>query len=141
MHALQKAALDDPFLADAIEGMSQAVENRGSGSLQTDVAELRQRLKQRISQNKNRAVPIISFRNWWQIAAVFFVLVFSGTMTYYYIRNNLSDTKNIAQENKQVSRPKSDSVKTETNTVVAPETDSTSFKIATQKKPKQTRAT
>ena len=29
MHALEKAALDDPFLADAIEGMSMAFENEG----------------------------------------------------------------------------------------------------------------
>ncbi|HEX4374426.1 MAG TPA: hypothetical protein VHZ50_14085, partial [Puia sp.] len=43
MHAIEKAALDDPFLADAIEGMENSIE-RGSVSLNEDINDLQKRL-------------------------------------------------------------------------------------------------
>lgn len=43
MHALEKAALDDPFLADALEGAEQL----SASQFSTDVAELNQKIKQK----------------------------------------------------------------------------------------------
>src|SRR5882724_54841 len=81
MHAIEKAALDDPFLADAIEGMDLALQ-KNNQSLHDDVAELQERLKKRISGNKRKVSPLISMRNWWQAAAVLVILTFSVLITY-----------------------------------------------------------
>jgi len=136
MHAIEKAALDDPFLADAIEGMNKALESRSSSSLDMDIAELRQRLKQRVTHNKNKIVPIASRRNWWQVAAVFFILTFSGMMTYYYIHNNSMERKTIAQEKNTAAQPLKDSANIETPQSKLTETDSMTFRNATAKKSK-----
>ncbi|MBS1597981.1 MAG: carboxypeptidase-like regulatory domain-containing protein [Bacteroidetes bacterium] len=115
MHALEKAALDDPFLADAIEGITQ---NQNNQSLSNDVAELQQRLKQRISTNKNKIVPI-SYKSWLQIAAAVIVLAFSGVITFYIISNS-RENKTIARENQL---EKVDSTKAEPATPIVKPTD------------------
>ena len=48
MHQLEKAALEDPFLADAIEGLSQ----RPAAPLTRDLDELQTRLYARVSKKK-----------------------------------------------------------------------------------------
>ncbi len=54
MHALEKAALDDPFLADALEGYAVNDVNANA-----DLAELQNRLKKRLDE-ETRMVPIAS---------------------------------------------------------------------------------
>ena len=44
MHALEQAALDDPFLADAIEGMQQTLETHDAGLINTHLADLSRRV-------------------------------------------------------------------------------------------------
>lgn len=61
MHALENAALDDPFLADAIEGMEK------KPGFEADVTELRKRLNNRRGQ-KNAAI-------YWKAAAVLIVVI------------------------------------------------------------------
>ena len=96
MHALEKAALDDPFLADAIEGISHGLQNKSS--LSTDVNELRQRLKQRIADRGSRKMISISYKNWWQIAAIFATFLFCGIAAYYIVNNNRNSENKIAKE-------------------------------------------
>lgn len=48
MHALEKAALDDPFLADALEGLATPP------ALDQDLAELKTRLDKRVAEKKSR---------------------------------------------------------------------------------------
>ena len=61
MFALEKAALEDPFLADAIEGMSA----RTIAQLASDDQELKERLSEKVSLEKIRPAPIVS---WTRIA-------------------------------------------------------------------------
>ena len=48
-HALEKAALDDPFLADALEGYATSSINSNN-----DIDELKKRLAARIEQEKEK---------------------------------------------------------------------------------------
>lgn len=75
MHALEKAALDDPFLADAIEGYSQEAVN-ASG----DISFLQDKLKHRIAGasvielKSNRRTML------WKAAAAIIIIVGSGIL-------------------------------------------------------------
>ena len=80
MHALEKAALDDPFLADALEGY--AVRDVNSS---TDIAELKNRLTNRIEKEAT-IVPIATDKkiafSWWKIAAMIVVIAGAGLIVY-----------------------------------------------------------
>ena len=52
-HDLEKAALDDPFLADALEGYATAGVHTAE-----DLAELQQRLQNRVSNQRSKVVPL-----------------------------------------------------------------------------------
>ncbi|HKB43076.1 MAG TPA: hypothetical protein VKC90_01760, partial [Chitinophagaceae bacterium] len=92
-HALEKAALDDPFLADALEGYAVAGVNA-----ETDIAELKKRLAERIDERK--VIPIntsgsLSSYTWLRIAAMIVLIAGAGLLVYQFAFNNSS--KNIAQ--------------------------------------------
>jgi flagellar basal body-associated protein FliL len=90
-HALEKAALDDPFLADALEGYAAAGVNA-----ETDIAELKKRLEARIDERK--VIPINTERRssftWLRIAAVIVLIAGAGLLVYQFAFNK---SKNIAQ--------------------------------------------
>ena len=93
MYNLEKAALDDPFLADALEGYAVNEIN-----INTDIAELKNRLAKRTGGNK--VVPIItqiksSSFQWWKIAAMFLLIAGAGLIVYQFGFNNKSN--DIAQ--------------------------------------------
>src|SRR5580698_2937596 len=115
MHAIEKVALDDPFLADAIEGMENSIQQRGSASLNDDINDLQKRLSDRISEK--RKPRLIAFnRLWWQVAAALIVLIGAGTLTYtYFYKSNFSN-KNIAQS--EIKKPVIDSVEVKKDTPV-----------------------
>ncbi|MDE3247287.1 MAG: hypothetical protein KGO82_01420 [Bacteroidota bacterium] len=72
-HAMEKAALDDPFLADAIEGYE-----RTHGHMQADNETLQQRLQQRVNdRQKARVIPF-----GWKAAAAVILLVGAGWLYY-----------------------------------------------------------
>jgi len=79
MHAMEKAALDDPFLADAIEGYA-AVDT----SPYTDIQELQTRLHKRVQQPE--VVPLIPKNSssipWLRIAAMIILLAGAAFLTY-----------------------------------------------------------
>ncbi len=94
MHALEKAALDDPFLAEAMEGYASA-----NASLQADIAELNKRLAEKTEQAK--VIPINkggkSFP-WLRIAVIVVLIAGAGLLSYQFLLNNSSGEKNIAEE-------------------------------------------
>ncbi len=95
MHALEKAALEDPFLADALEGYAY------SESPEKDIAELRELLSEK--RKKKKAFSIASFaeNKWWRIAALF-IIVF-GVGYLFYTNTNHSASNEIAQnDNKKL---------------------------------------
>ena len=72
-HALEKAALDDPFLADALEGFAY------TQTASSDLQSLRERIREKTTGNK-RAVPFIP--QWLRVAAVALVVAGSGWLAY-----------------------------------------------------------
>lgn len=91
MHALEKAALEDPFLADALEGY--AVD---SVSLPADTDELKRRLAERLEDKKviPFAVPSKSF-GWLRAAAMIVAIAGAGLLVYKLGFDNKE--KNIAE--------------------------------------------
>src|SRR5580692_3545507 len=74
MHQLEQAALDDPFLADGLEGLTVAP----AAGITRDMEELRARLQQRVGRKKTRFVPLA-----WRVAAAVILLLGLGFMAWY----------------------------------------------------------
>ncbi len=124
-HALEKAALDDPFLADALEGYSVSGLN-----IQADIAELKRRLEEKTEQAK--VIPMnaggrSSFS--WLRAAIMIVLVAgAGLLAYQFLFKASNKNNEIA-----LSPSKNDESKTEKSTDTLQQdnkTDSLSDKLA-----------
>lgn len=82
MHTLEKAALDDPFLADALEGYAV------SGiDINADIAELKKRLTKR-TEEEAKVVPIAVTKrsnfNWWKVAAMVILIAGAGLIVYQF---------------------------------------------------------
>jgi hypothetical protein len=91
MHAMEKAALEDPFLADALEGYQARSSEWGAGSRESianDTNILQQRLAERVTEKK--VAPLVKL-GWWKIAAAFIVLV-AGVWAYTAINNKNKNT-------------------------------------------------
>jgi hypothetical protein len=104
MHDLEKAALDDPFLADALEGYATPEIN-----VTSDIAELKKRLSEKTEQAK--VIPLhggagASFP--WLRAAVLIVLIAgAGLLAYQFLFSSKSN--DIAQANpKEIQKEKSE---------------------------------
>ena len=101
MHAIEKAAMEDPFLADALEGYVH------TPNPSADLQALRERLEQKT--RRVRPIPfLIRNRNWMRAAAILIVVAGTGWITL-----RLLSTKNdtIAldsapkQENREATVP------------------------------------
>lgn len=95
MYAIEKAALDDAFLAEAIEGYSLAKDKDWS----KDLAGLKNNF------TKQEAAPVIpiakkSFVKTWKAAAAIFIIGTSVTIAYLFSNNNKVSQQNIAEANK-----------------------------------------
>ena len=101
-HDLEKAALDDPFLADALEGYATAGVN-----ISEDIAELNKRLAEKTESSRVVALESkqrISF-SWWRVAAVIVLIAGAGFLVYQFGFNKTSKEiaeNNPAQQNKTV---------------------------------------
>jgi hypothetical protein len=92
MQALEKAALEDPFLADAIEGLEE--NRKHSVSFESGITDLQNRLAVRISQRK-RETGIIYWLSKWQVAASFIIIIGTAFVMVTYI-NNKTHSANIS---------------------------------------------
>ena len=83
MHELEKAALDDPFLADALEGYGVTPVNVAG-----DLVELKKRLEKRTT--KNKAIPLSSRSSfpWLRIAAMIVLIAGAGFLVYQFAFTN-----------------------------------------------------
>jgi CarboxypepD_reg-like domain len=90
MQALEKAALEDPFLSDALEGLESSEHNRSS--LTCDLTDLQQRLANRITI-KNRKKGILFRLTNWQVAAAVFFIIGAAIFTYTLINKGADQTK------------------------------------------------
>jgi outer membrane biosynthesis protein TonB len=112
MQALEKAALEDPFLADAIEGLEES--RKHSDSFESGITDLQNRLAVRISQRK-RETGIIYWLSKWQVAASVITIIGTAVFMVTYVNNkthsaNISITpkKDIGIENTGSSKVKPD---------------------------------
>lgn len=79
MHALEKAALDDPFLEEAIEGMREALSAHGAEKVMAPVAELKAAMAEKATRPK--VIPMFQ-RTGFRMAAAAVVILVSGTWIY-----------------------------------------------------------
>src|SRR5215204_247947 len=97
-HALEKAALDDPFLADALEGYKL------TPTPAADMAALKKELAHKT--DKAKVVPIAATQrrssSWFRIAALFLVLMGAG-WSVYYLMDAKRDT--LSLDNKESAAP------------------------------------
>src|SRR5687768_13900629 len=100
MHAMEKAALEDPFLADAMEGYTELADRGSVQSLPTDVSELQSRLQQRINPAGNeRKVIRLNRNHWWRVAAAIMLLAGTAGLVYTVINTAGSDaSKHLARK-------------------------------------------
>ncbi|MGN6293248.1 MAG: carboxypeptidase-like regulatory domain-containing protein [Chitinophagaceae bacterium] len=97
MHALEKAALEDPFLADALEGYASEGVN-----LPADTDELKRRLAERLEEKDKKVIPLAapskSF-GWLRAAAMIVAIAGAGLLVYKLGFDRKE--KNIAQTTTQ----------------------------------------
>lgn len=79
MHAMERAALEDPFLADAMDGYRQ-LENTPPNKLTADLSELDIRLEKRIADETPKTIHI----NWWKPAIAALFIVTAAAAGYYF---------------------------------------------------------
>lgn len=80
MHALEKAALDDPFLADALEGYAYSLDAAKESAV------LESRLHKRIVEKKRKGIYFLSENKWLKIAAM--LVLVGGSAVLFLITNN-----------------------------------------------------
>jgi hypothetical protein len=78
-HALEKAALDDPFLADAIEGYTF------TETPQADIHAIQQRIYK--EKRETKTIPFIWRYNWIKIAALFIIMAGGGWLIFRSVGN------------------------------------------------------
>ena len=105
MHELEKASLDDEFLADAIEGYSLLADENHSKV----IAELKKEITEKITGGGKVAEMKGNWKQWYRIAAVLFIMLGSAAIIYKYVFSEKQEgVQTIAQE--KVRAPSDSSV-------------------------------
>ncbi len=98
MHDLERRALDDPFLADAMEGFEQAGNDQ-----QANLDDLSSRLQQRTTKKERRIIP------WIPLSIAASILVVIGAGIWFFTGNQSAPPKqlveNIKPEPKKAAMP------------------------------------
>ena len=76
-HDLERAALDDPFLAEALEGYAVTGVN-----ITADIAELKRRLAERSEDKRTAVVPINKRFSFLKVAAAVVLMVGTAILVY-----------------------------------------------------------
>lgn len=100
MHAMEKAALEDPFLADAMEGYTYTDEAAA------EIEDISLRLEKRVNKGA-KLVPIGKPRYNWLKAAAIFVIVAGGSFMAYLQMKQQAPANNdiVRQEPKVITIP------------------------------------
>ncbi|HEY8934816.1 MAG TPA: TonB family protein, partial [Cyclobacteriaceae bacterium] len=114
MHKLEKKALDDPFLADALEGASML----STDEFSDDLASLRKKIQQRTEPEKK----VISLWYWpARIAAGLLILVVSGYIIFTLTDQNTT-TQQLALNKTESNAPTESPVASQPMDTVQPST-------------------
>ena len=95
MHAIEKAALDDPFLADAIEGYGEL---RASGNeifISPALEELRRRLEKRTREQRKGRVWYAD--SWLRVAAAFILIAGTAGVVFIFVSNSADRKEQLAK--------------------------------------------
>lgn len=122
-HALEKAALDDPFLADALEGYATPGVN-----ITADISDLKKRLAERTEQaaviplntEKRKFSPLL------RVAAMVVILAGAGLLVYQFAfngKNNEIAQNKTAEKNQENKAEQGPVFKTDTDTSSLPGTN------------------
>ena len=133
-HAMERAALDDPFLADAMEGyLVPGVDATVHMNL------LHQRLANRLEDEKQKtpvvALPQKGFQ-WWKVAAMILLVAGAGYLVYLFTLTNDSDESTLAIESRETKQEsavvteRADSQVANNKTEILPATGDTSGNVA-----------
>jgi hypothetical protein len=110
MHALEKAALEDPFLSDALDGCVH------TNTAVADVESIRERLLPK-EKSETKLVAIPSNKNWMRAAAS--IAIIFGLGYLFYNINKKDDTEASLADNKIQHEMKSNTTTTDTNKIDA----------------------
>ena len=111
MHEFEKALMNDPFLADALEGFSKSDDSLSRTHLQ--------QIETAITgeQQKAKVVPLATQKApWWKVAAVILLVVSAGAITYSVLNN-----KSLNKKNDQIAASSPDAVSNKEDTIRAAE--------------------
>ena len=101
MNELEKAALDDPFLADALEGYGATAVN-----ISSDISELEKKLEERVSDKKVVSIaPSGSSFKWWKVAAAVVILGGLGYFIFQVSTDNKNKEVAVKLEEKKPNAP------------------------------------
>lgn len=114
-HALEKAALDDPMLADAVEGF----ETIDAETATNDIAFLRNELEKKIYGKKFLNDIGSNSHQWLKIAALFLLVIGAGWMVFYF--GNFSQRNSVAINQNEVA-PKEAPANTLSDTIANSDT-------------------
>lgn len=110
MHALEKAALDDPFLADALEGYAAVPVNA-----ENDIALLREKLNKR-GNAETKVIPMKAAGiPWLRVAALVIIIAGAGLLAYRFVFTNQDIA--VAKSEESASPEKLSPAATDTNAV------------------------
>lgn len=114
MHALEKEALNDPFLAEALEGIEQA----GTENFLYDLHNISKSMHDRMRRNQRKKGRVIRIWGWASsAAATILLLVVSG----FLVLSILKSRKATEPANESVSNANSDTVSTKDSLVAMTE--------------------
>ena len=99
-HALEKAALDDPFLADALEGYDF------TSTAADDLAKIKSRLEKKLDRKK--VVPIFQKYKWLSVAAI--VLIIAGAGWFAYSISQKENNTSVTALEKKLPEKDSNSI-------------------------------
>jgi hypothetical protein len=80
MHAIETAALDDPFLADAIEGFETVMAEKDEEAINAGLGKLNKQFSERIKQPGK--VVYLNQSKWWRLSAAAMILLIVGVAVY-----------------------------------------------------------
>jgi TonB family protein len=108
-HALEKAALDDPFLADALEGYAF------TSTPSDDLAKIQSRLEEK--KDRKKVIPIFQRYRWLSVAAIVLIIAGAGwfALSISKKENNASITAlekklPVKDSNSTVASPQQNSI-------------------------------
>jgi len=90
MHGIEKAALDDPFLADAIDGFTTAFQHSGSSDVMVSRQRLQEEFNERIKKSERKQAPVINIK-WWQAVAAAAIIITAGVLGYQSYKDKKDD--------------------------------------------------